>query len=149
MAFASIVVAVDGCDASAEALRQAVALARRDGVALAGVFVVDDQWADFIGNDWQSSRNARQGFLDHVRQEQEQQARLARAQFEQAADGLPAASFHVLAGDPARTLLARAQAVDGLLVLGRRVFQVSGRPSLKSLARRLAEASPGAVLVLP
>lgn len=148
--FERILVAVDGSDASREALDHAVDLARRSGAALTGLFVIDDRWADFIGNDWQSARNARQGFLDYVREEQEEQARRAREQFEAAAGPLPGASFDILAGDPCDTLLEQWNGGGGrLLILGKRVFQVSGRPSLKSLARRLAEQGEGALMLFP
>lgn len=148
--FGHILVAVDGAEAAQEALDYAVELARRSDAALTGVFVIDTQWADFIGNDWQSSRNARQGFLDHIRKEQEEQSRKARQQFEDAAQGLPRASFTVLAGDPVDVLQEHLDAVEGgLLVLGRRVFQVSGRPSLKALGKRLADKCNRPLLLFP
>jgi len=68
------VVAVDGSAASQGALNHAVHLARQSQAALTGVFVIDAGWPDYIGNDWQSSKGARQGFLDYIREEQEQQA---------------------------------------------------------------------------
>ena len=84
MAFSNIVVAVDGSEASQEAVDHAVNMARHGKAALTGIFILDAQWPDFIGNDWQSSKGARQGFLDHIRIEQEAQADAARAQFESA-----------------------------------------------------------------
>ena len=61
--FAHIVVAVDGTEASREALDQAVHLARQDAAVLTGVFVVNSQWDDFIGHDWQNTERTRRGFL--------------------------------------------------------------------------------------
>ncbi|MDD5328748.1 MAG: universal stress protein [Sulfuricella sp.] len=144
-----IAVAVDGSTATAEALQHAVRLARQSSAALTGVFVLDGNWADFIGNDWQSSKGARQGFLDHIRREQEQQAEAARGQFETAVAGLESAHFSVLAGDPTEELvkLANLPGTD-LLVVSRQVFQVSGRPSLKSLARILAQKASRPLLLL-
>lgn len=145
-----IVVAVDGSAASQEALNQAVELARQSRSALTGVFVMDGGWPDYIGNDWQSSKGARQGFLDYIRQEQEQQAEAAQQQFESAAHDVPAATFSVQAGDPAEVMLQIAsEPTTDLLVLSRRVFQVSGRPSLKRLGERLAKKATRPLLMLP
>ena len=145
-----VVVAVDGSAASADALRHAIAIARQSEAALTGVFVVDDQWADFIGNDWQSARGARQGFLDYIQKEQRDQAQAARAQFERAAGDLPHANFALQTGDPTQVLIdiARDDNTD-LLVLNRRVFQVSGRPSLKALASRLAKRASRPLAIFP
>jgi nucleotide-binding universal stress UspA family protein len=146
----TIVVAVDGSAASEEALNHAVELARQRRAPLTGVFVMDSGWPDFIGNDWQSSKGARQGFLDHVRKEQEQQAEAARRQFEAAVDGMPNASFSIETGDPAEVLLRLAEApTTGMLVFGHQVFQVSGRPSLKKLAEEIAKKATRPVLLFP
>lgn len=150
MTFRRILVAVDGSEASSEALAQAVWLARQSRSTLTGLFVIDTGWADFIGSDWQSSRNARQGFLDHVGREQHDQAEAARRQFEAATRGLDDAQFSILAGDPVAVLLERLNHPDtALLVFGRRTFQVSSRPSLKTAARGLAREGRRPLLLLP
>jgi len=148
--FGNIVVTVDGSDASQAPLDHAVTLARQSQATLTGVFVIDAGWPDYIGNDWQSSKGARQGFLDYIRAEQEQQAEAARVQFERATDGLSAARFSLLAGNPADVVveLASEPSAD-LLVLNQRVFQVSGRPGLKSLGRRLAARARRPYLLFP
>ena len=145
-----IVVAIDGSAASQEALNQAANIARQSHADLTGIFVIDSQWPDFIGNDWQSSKGARQGFLDYIQDEQEQQAEAARRQFEATVNGMPAAVFSVEAGDPAEVILhlANNPSTD-LLVLSRRVFQVSGRPSLKTLGERLAKKATKPFLLYP
>jgi len=135
---AAIVVAVDGSQASHGALEQALRLAREQGRPLAGVFVLDSGWADYIGNDWQSARNARQGFLDYVRGQLENQAEEARRQFEAAAAGFGNAHFSVVTGDPLEALCdLMAEGGAQMLVAGREVFQVCGRPSVKRLAKDL------------
>jgi len=150
MSFNNVVVAVDGSEASQQAVDLAVTMARQDKAALTGIFVIDAQWADFIGNDWQSSSGARQGFLDYIRSEQEEQADAARQQFERATTGLERTSFLVHAGDPTEVLLQQAQSDNtGILVASRRVFQVSGRPSLKSLAATLARKAACPLLLMP
>jgi nucleotide-binding universal stress UspA family protein len=145
-----ITVAVDGSPASDLPLGHAIEQARQNDAVLTGVFIIDGQWADFIGNDWQSSKGARQGFLDYILQEQEAQAQLAQDQFRQAAGDLPQASFEVLAGDPIDMLVERASAANtDLLITSRRVFQVSGRPSLKTLASQLTKRASCPLLLLP
>lgn len=134
----AVAVAVDGAHASASALEHASWLARRDGAVLHGIFVLDTGWRDFLGNDWQSSAGSRQAFLDYVRRELGKQAAAAQRQFEETTAGLAGAVFHVLAGDPVDELAAwMALGEADTLVAGRSVFQVCGRPSLKSLARDL------------
>lgn len=150
MGFNNIVVAVDGSEASQEALDHAVELARQSKSVLMGLFVVDSQWPDYIGNDWQSARGARQGFLDYIREEQEQQAETARQQFETAAEDIEHRGFSILSGDPTEVLITRANAADtGLLIIGQRVFQVSGRPSLRSLGKRLIGKATRPVMLFP
>jgi nucleotide-binding universal stress UspA family protein len=148
--FDRIVAVVDGSAVSQPVVDRAQSLAGQFNCELAGIFVVDDGWPDFIGNDWQSSKGARQGFLDHIWQEQEEQAEKARAQFAAATGNLPRASFEIVGGDPVPTLVALANdPATGLLVLSRRVFQVSGRPSLKTLAATLAAKATQPLLLLP
>lgn len=146
----NIVVAVDGSEASQEALNYAVELARQSKAALTGFFVIDGGWPDYIGNDWQSAKGARQGFLDYIRKEQEEQAEAARQQFEAAAGGINERRFSILAGDPAEMLIAKANAADtGMLVVGQRIFQVSGRPSLRSLGKRLVAKATRPLTLFP
>jgi nucleotide-binding universal stress UspA family protein len=144
-----IAVAVDGSPASAEALAYALKLAREQDRDLTGVYVIDAGWADYIGNDWQSSRNARQGFLDYIHSQQQQQCELARVQFTEATAGYSRARFEIVVGDPVEALgemLDRGEAE--LMVAGREVFQVCGRPSLKRLHKDLPRRAGGERVVL-
>lgn len=148
--FERIVAIVDGAAASQPAVDAAAALARQFASDLVGIFVVDGGWPDYIGNDWQSAAGARQGFLDYMRTEQETQAALARTQFAAAAGDLARARFEVMAGDPIAVVTELAcDDATGLLVTSRRVFQVSGRPSLKGLARTLSAKATRPLLLLP
>ncbi len=145
-----IVVAVDGSEASTAAVQQAVSLARQRQLGLTGIFVIDGKWPDYIGNDWQSAKGARQGFLDYIREEQEAQALAAKDQFALATDQLTDANFKVLAGDPTDILSEFARSPETeMLITGKRVFQVSGRPSLKGLATTLVKRATQPVLFLP
>jgi nucleotide-binding universal stress UspA family protein len=145
-----IVVAVDGSEVSEEAVKQAVELARQRQTALAGFFVIDCNWADYIGNDWQSTKESRQGFLDYMREEQEALAQSAREQFERLAGNLSGANFTILAGDPATEMIRIANGPDtGLMITSKRVFQVNGRPSLKALAKTLAQKVTKPMLLMP
>ncbi|MDD5295861.1 MAG: universal stress protein [Rhodocyclaceae bacterium] len=144
----TVAVAVDGSDASVGALAHAIRLARGENRPLAGIFVLDTGWADFIGNDWQSAKGARQGFLDYVLGQLEAQAEEARRQFEAATRELPEALFEVIPGEPLEVLgdfIAHGKAE--ILVAGREVFQVCGRPSVKRLARDLARRVDRLVIV--
>ena len=135
---AGIAVAVDGSAASRDGLAHAIDLAARATCPLTGIFVLDTGWADYIGNDWQSSAGARQGFLDYVRDQLEAQAEAARRQFEAATAGLPGAAFRVVAGDPLTALCGSLEETGcATLVFGRDVFAVCGRPSARRLAREL------------
>ncbi len=148
--FGDIVVAVDGSAASQGALNHAVNLARQNAASLSGVFVIDAGWPDYIGNDWQSAKGARQPFLDYIHAEQEGQARAAQRQFEDAAADLPRARFELRSGDPVSVLIDIANDDrTGLLVLNKQVFQVSGRPSLKTLGKRVGEKAQRPVLLIP
>jgi nucleotide-binding universal stress UspA family protein len=146
----NIVVAVDGSEASQEALNYAVELARQSNRALTGFFIIDGGWPDYIGNDWQSSKSARQEFLDYIFKEQESQAEAARIQFETAAQDIDERRFSILAGDPTEMLIAQANAADtGMLVVGQRIFQVSGRPSLRSLSKQLVAKATRPLTLFP
>lgn len=145
-----IVVAVDGSPACKASLDHAAELTRRCDAGLTGLFVLDNQWGDFIGSDWQSSAGARQAFLDQMRREQEGQAELARRQFLSAAAGVEGARFVLRVGDPLAVILEVANAADtDLLVLSRRVFTVAGRPSLKGLAASVAKQARQPLMLLP
>jgi nucleotide-binding universal stress UspA family protein len=134
----AIAVAVDGSPASEAALGYALGVARERRRPLHGVFVLDTGWADFIGNDWQSAAGARQGFLDYVRRELEAQAEAARRQFSAATAGIADADFEIVPGDPLDTLVdLMAGGTADMLVAGRDVFRVCGRPSVKLLAKEL------------
>ncbi|MCX7176145.1 MAG: universal stress protein [Proteobacteria bacterium] len=145
----TIAVAIDGTEASAAALVFAVDKARLEEARLHGVFVLDTGWADFIGNDWQSSRNARQGFLDYVRGELEKQSERARRQFVGATADWPNSSFTTLPGDPAEALaglMGRGEA--DAMVLGEAVYRTCGRPSVKNLAKQLKKVVRQPLFVL-
>jgi len=144
----NIFVAVDGSEASREALSMAADISLCQKARLTGVFIVDSEWPDYIGNDWQSSRNSRQTFLDYIHAEQEEQAESARIQFEKAAKKLKSANFKILAGDPTKvmTALSENSGVD-LLIFSRRVFQISGRPSLKSLVKKISAKATRPIVI--
>lgn len=145
-----IIVAVDGSEASTAALTEAVNLACQRQLALTGVFIIDGNWPDYIGNDWQSAKGARQGFLDYIREEQEAQARAAQEQFTQATAQLNDTAFDVLAGDPTTVLTDIACGPQTeMLITSKRVFQVSGRPSLKALAKTLTKRATQPLLLMP
>jgi nucleotide-binding universal stress UspA family protein len=134
-----VAVAVDGTEASRTALEYAIAMALEQDVSLTGVFVIDNGWADFIGSDWQSSRNARQGFLDYILADQQHHAHMAEEQFSRAASVLPNREFIVLVGTPADALCEFMEhGANEALVVGRCVYQSCGRPSISRLSRSLA-----------
>jgi hypothetical protein len=114
-----------------------------------GIFVLDTGWADYIGSDWQSAAGARQGFLDYVRKQLETQAEAAREQFAQATTGVINTRFSVIPGDPVNALVEMmAMGEAEMLVAGPDVFQVCGRPSLKTLKRDLLKRIKQPVIIV-
>jgi hypothetical protein len=107
---------------------------------------MDGKWADFIGNDWQSSRNARQGFLDYMYREQLAQANLAKLQFENLTTSIENCVFKIETGDPTEILCGLK---TGILILSRQVFQVCGRPSSKKIAQNLVKNSSQPLFLFP
>lgn len=145
----AIAVAVDGSTASTAPLARAIEVARATQRPLVGIFVIDSGWADFIGNDWQSSKGSRQGFLDYVQGKLEAQAEEARQQFEAAATGLSAARFAALVGDPTETLIGIIERGEaGLLIAGKETFRICGRPSIRDMPRLLAKRLGKRVLIV-
>jgi nucleotide-binding universal stress UspA family protein len=145
-----VAVVVDGSPASEAPLRFAIGVAVKQNCPATGIFVRDTGWVDFIGHDWQSSRNARQGFLNHIFEEQEETARQARAQFLKEARGGALFDFRILNGEPASTLIALTQSGSfDLLVLSRRALQICGRPSLRQLPGKLLKSAEKPVLLFP
>lgn len=140
MTTGAIVVTVDGSPASAAALSHAAICARDQGRPLTGIFVLDPGWTGCGCDSTHASGQMQRGFLDYACSELEAQAEAAREQFTAATEDLVDATFEVVPGDPARILcelMARGQA--GMLVAGREVFQVCGRPSVKRLMDELQQ----------
>jgi len=139
----AVVVAVDGSPASEAALRQAKAKARNEGWSLTGIFALDTGWADHIGNARTQVDDARKGFLDYAGSELELQIEAARAQFAAATEDFTGdTAFEVVPGDPIDTLceiMACSNRSFSMLVAGREVFQICGRPSVKRLAHELQQ----------
>lgn len=149
MSAGTIAVAVDGSEASAGALASAMRKAQAEDRLLAGIFVLDTGWADYIGNDWQSAAGARQGFLDYIRGQLEAQAEAARRQFSAATAGLEKTAFEVIPGEPLETLCELIeQGRADMLFAGKEVFQVCGRPSVKQLTGELRKRVGSAVMVV-
>jgi hypothetical protein len=144
--YSEIIVAVDGADISNAPIQYGIHLARQTQARLTGLFIMDGKWADFIGNDWQSSRNARQGFLDYMYREQLAQANLAKLQFENLTTSIENCVFKIETGDPTEILCGLK---TGILILSRQVFQVCGRPSSKKIAQNLVKNSSQPLFLFP
>ncbi len=144
--YSEIIVAVDGAEISNAPIQYGIHLARQTQTRLTGLFIMDGKWADFIGNDWQSSRNARQGFLDYMYQEQLAQANLAKLQFENLTTSIENCAFKIETGDPTEILCGLK---TGILILSRQVFQVCGRPSSKKIAQHLVKNSSQPLFLFP
>jgi len=139
----AIVVAVDGSPASEAALRQATARARAEERPLIGIFVLDTGWADYVGNARAQTEGARRDFLDYATSELEMQIEAARAQFAAATqDFMGDIAFEVVPGDPLDALceiMACSNRSFSMLVAGREVFQVCGRPGVNRLVHQLQQ----------
>lgn len=53
-------------DSSQKAIDEAVRLAKERGAGLTALFVLDATWSEYIGHDFLSGSNARDGFLNYV-----------------------------------------------------------------------------------
>jgi len=58
-------------DSSEKTMDEAVKAAREKNAFLTGLFVLDATWNEYIGHDWLSGSNARAGFLDYVKNEEQ------------------------------------------------------------------------------
>ena len=81
-----ILLALDSCEKTME---EAVKTAREKNAFLTGIFVLDATWNEYIGHDWLSGSNARAGFLDYVKNEEQLEAERAVQAFETCAAGVP------------------------------------------------------------
>jgi nucleotide-binding universal stress UspA family protein len=145
----AIAVSVDGSPASTAALEYAAALARAQHRPLAGIFVLDTGWVDYIGADWVSARGARRGFLEYVRGQLESHAEAARSRSYQVVSDLDAARFSVVPGDRLDRLCAMmARGEAEVLVAGLDVFQVLGRPNVKRLMKDLQRRVGRAMVIV-
>lgn len=76
-------------DSSTKAVEEAVRIARERNASLTGMFVLDATWNEYIGHDWLSGSNARAGFLDYVKGEEQLEAERALREFEACASEIP------------------------------------------------------------
>lgn len=122
-------------DSSEKAIDEAVELAREKNAHLTGVFVLDATWNEYIGHDWLSGSNARAGFLDYIKNEEELEARRAIEAFESRAAGL-AHESRIVAGRVPDVIAQELAAGYEMLVMGypfRRGLEVVRDPLPKIL----------------
>ena len=103
-------------DDNPRTLHRALTLAREQGATLNGLFVVDTTWDVFTGHDWLSGCNARIGFLEYMRELEEQEAGAAAKMFREQTAGM-AGELLVVAGDVAEEISREAKAGYDLLIL--------------------------------
>jgi nucleotide-binding universal stress UspA family protein len=104
-------------DSSRKAIEEAVKLAREKNAQLTGIFVLDATWNEYIGHDWLSGSNARAGFLDYIRNEEELEAKQAIERFESLAAGVAHESKAIAGRVPDVIARELAKGYD-LLVMG-------------------------------
>lgn len=122
-------------DSSEKAIDEAVKIAREKNAHLAGVFVLDATWNEYIGHDWLSGSNARAGFLNYIKNEEELEAKRAIDTFESRAAGVAHESKAVAGRVPDVIVEELALGYD-LLVMGypfRRGLEVVRDPLPKIL----------------
>lgn len=74
-------------DGSAGAMEEGLRLAGERGAELSALFVRDDGWRGFTGNDWLSTSNSYVGFLEYIEgQEAEESARTVEEFLRRAAE---------------------------------------------------------------
>jgi len=122
-------------DSSEKAIDEAIKLAREKSAFLTGIFVLDSTWNEYIGHDWLSGSNARAGFLDYVKNEEDLEAKHVIEKFEVRAAGIPHESKTVAGRVPDAISRELATGYD-ILVMGypfRRGLEVVRDPLPKIL----------------
>jgi nucleotide-binding universal stress UspA family protein len=75
-------------DSSHSAVNEAVRLAKERGASLTALFVLDASWSEYIGHDWLSGSNAREGFLNYISDNENALAEKTVQEFKKRAEGL-------------------------------------------------------------
>jgi nucleotide-binding universal stress UspA family protein len=79
-------------DSSQKAIDEAVRLATERGAGLTALFVLDSTWSEYIGHDFLSGSNAREGFLNYISDNENLLAEKTVQEFKERAHG---ASYEV------------------------------------------------------
>jgi nucleotide-binding universal stress UspA family protein len=141
--FRSIVVGTDGSDEAREAVRQAIALAARDGARLDIVSAWESVPSARLRDDVQAEEPAW-----HVTRREELDATLREAQSEAEAAGVTAV-VNASQGDPADAILdvAEERSAD-LIVVGNKGLTGAKRFLLGSVPNRVSHHAPCSVLIV-
>jgi nucleotide-binding universal stress UspA family protein len=128
-------------DGSAPAMEVALRLARERGAELCALFVQDDGWRGFTGNDWLSTSKSYTGFLEYVEGLEHDEARRAVEQFQRRASALGLEPRVKLArGSLSRQTLAELGQGYDLLVMPQPLRR--GLESNQGAARKIIESAP-------
>ncbi len=76
-------------DSSQKAIDEAVRLAKERGAHLTALFVLDATWSEYIGHDFLSGSNAREGFLNYISDNENALAEKTVQEFKERAQGVP------------------------------------------------------------
>jgi nucleotide-binding universal stress UspA family protein len=145
----SIIVGIDGSDASQRALRMACGIARQFNAKLEVVHTPIDETvtyaADAMSGLYLGAHAAQQDDLDQAAQQLMQKAREIIAD-----EGLAGVETHILKGDPAGNVLDRAEAAAAqLIVTGRRGLGDLGALVLGSTSHQISKNAKCACLTVP
>ncbi|MEM5789310.1 MAG: universal stress protein [Syntrophobacteraceae bacterium] len=122
-------------DSSDKAIDEAVKVAREKNAKLTGIFVLDSTWNEYIGHDWLSGSNARAGFLDYIKTEEDLEAGRATERFVTLAADVPH-EFKARAGRVPDVIIEELAAGYDMLIMGypfRRGLEVVRDPLPKIL----------------
>jgi nucleotide-binding universal stress UspA family protein len=75
-------------DSSQKAIDEAVRLAKERGAGLTALFVLDSTWSEYIGHDFLSGSNAREGFLNYISDNENALAEKTVQEFRNKAQGV-------------------------------------------------------------
>ncbi|MEW5746060.1 MAG: universal stress protein [Nitrospirota bacterium] len=132
-------------DSSPDAIEEAVRLAKERGASLTALFVLDASWSEYIGHDWLSGSNAREGFLTYISDNENALAEKTVQEFKERARGV-ASEIKMVAGRVPDEILRELKNGYDLLVMAAPFKR--GLEILRNPAAKIIESAPCSVYLV-